>query len=156
MQPSYRYLRVAVSRPLCSILFRLASSHSTHHAIPRHFLVTRLQNRGKKTKASLKLDDLPQGAIPLDPLPLEDEVSYPVVVVQARSHMRKFENCVLLTRVGGFYEFYDDQAEEFGPLLNLKVVNRQFKAGPVPMVSCSLSYNLGLLTENSPDFPSSS
>jgi DNA mismatch repair ATPase MutS len=38
--------------------------------------------------------------------------------------MRKFENCVLLTRVGGFYELYFEQAEEFGPLLNIKVAQK--------------------------------
>lgn len=48
--------------------------------------------------------------------------------------MRKFENCVLLTRVGGFYELYFEHAEEFGPLLNLKVAQKKTNAGPVSMV----------------------
>lgn len=48
--------------------------------------------------------------------------------------MRKFENCVLLTRVGGFYELYFEQAEKYGPLLNLKVGKKSTSAGPVPMV----------------------
>lgn len=135
MQLSYRHLRAAASRPSCSALFRLASHSCPQRALPRHAFITRPQYRGKKTKTSLNLDDLPQGAIPLDPLPLEDEVpAYPAVVLQARSHMRKFENCVLLTRVGGFYELYFEQADEFGPLLNLKVASKQTKAGPVSMV----------------------
>ncbi|KAI9839809.1 MAG: DNA mismatch repair ATPase msh1 [Thelocarpon superellum] len=47
--------------------------------------------------------------------------------------MRKFENCVLLTRVGSFYELYFEQAERYGPLLNLKVAQKSTNAGPVPM-----------------------
>lgn len=94
------------------------------------------QQRGKKTKASLSLDDSPQDFAPLDPLPTpEDEgPAYPTVVLQARSNMRKFENCVLLTRVGGFYELYFEHADEFGPFLNLKVAQKRTSAGPVSMV----------------------
>ncbi|EXJ57960.1 hypothetical protein A1O7_05383 [Cladophialophora yegresii CBS 114405] len=47
--------------------------------------------------------------------------------------MAKFDNCVLLTRVGNFYELYFEQAEECGPLLNLKVGYKQTKLGPVAM-----------------------
>ncbi|KAJ2986827.1 hypothetical protein NUW58_g4847 [Xylaria curta] len=47
--------------------------------------------------------------------------------------MQRFENCILLTRVGGFYELYFEQAEEYGPLLNLKVALKKTNAGPVPM-----------------------
>lgn len=48
--------------------------------------------------------------------------------------MQKFDNCVLLTRVGGFYELYFEHAEEYGPLMNLKVAQKKTAAGPVPMV----------------------
>lgn len=100
-----------------------------HHGLPGQ------QRRGKKTKASVSLDDLPQGLIPLDPLPIEVQVpAYPTVVLQALTNMRKFENCILLTRVGGFYELYFEHAEEFGPLLNLKVAQKRTNAGFVSMV----------------------
>ncbi|OHF01405.1 MutS domain V [Colletotrichum orchidophilum] len=90
--------------------------------------------RGKKTKSTVKLDDLPQGVLPLDPCPVQDEgPTYPTVVLQARRNMQKFDNCVLLTRVGGFYELYFEHAEEYGPLLNLKVAQKKTSAGPVPM-----------------------
>lgn len=137
MHTSYRYLRAAISRPrVLSTLSRLAASHSD---LPRLSSVTqqvcRPQNRGKKTKSTLQLDELPQGVLPLEPLPLEEDVpAYPTVVLQARHNMRKFENCVLLTRVGGFYELYFEHAEEFGPLLNLKVAQKRTNAGNVPMV----------------------
>ena len=85
----------------------------------------------------VKLDDLPQGFVaPSEPLPPpeEDEPAYPTVVQQARRNMQKFDNCVLLTRVGGFYELYFEHADEYGPLLNLKVAQKKTSAGPVPMV----------------------
>lgn len=96
------------------------------------------QVRGKKTKSSMRLEDLPQGPINMHhPLPPElesDEApAYPTVVLQARRNMQKFENCVLLTRVGGFYELYFKHAEEYGPLLNIKVAEKKTNAGPVPM-----------------------
>lgn len=88
----------------------------------------------------VNLDDLPQGVIRADTLPpLEPEPpaapSYPTVVLQARRNMQQFDNCVLLTRVGGFYELYFEQADEYGPLLNLKVAQKKTAAGPVSMVN---------------------
>ena len=64
----------------------------------------------------------------------EEEPAYPTVVLQARRNMRRFDNCVLLTRVGGFYELYFEHAEEYGPPLNLKVTSKKTSAGPVAMV----------------------
>lgn len=105
---------------------------------PSHF---RLQIRGKRTKTTVSFDALPQGPLPAsDGAPgealLEDESgpAYPTVVMQARRNMNKYDNCVLLTRVGGFYELYFEHAEEYGPLLNLKVAQKKTGAGPVPMV----------------------
>ena len=47
--------------------------------------------------------------------------------------MQKFDKCVLLTRVGGFYELYFEHAEKYGPLLNIKVAQKKTSAGSVPM-----------------------
>lgn len=94
--------------------------------------------RGKKTRSTVKLSDLPQGAIPVpDAQPAEDDAApaYPTVIQQARRNMRKFDNCVLLTRVGGFYELYFEHADEYGPLLHLKIAQKKTSAGPVPMVT---------------------
>lgn len=65
------------------------------------------QRRGAKSKSTARLDELPQGA--LEPAPdtvqTDDEGPiYSTVVQQARNNMRKFEKCVVLTRVGSFYE----------------------------------------------------
>ncbi|KAK8089471.1 MutS2 protein [Apiospora hydei] len=106
-----------------------------------------MQTRGKKTKTTVNLADLPQGPLlPSTPAATPDVSgeeavaaaddegpAYPTVVLQARRNMQKFENCVLLTRVGGFYELYFQHAEEYGPLLNIKVAQKKTSAGPVPM-----------------------
>ncbi|KUI53974.1 hypothetical protein VP1G_01477 [Cytospora mali] len=96
------------------------------------------QVRGKKKKTVVSLDELPQGVIRAKTQPpLEEEPpaapAYPTVVLQARRNMQKFDNCVLLTRVGGFYELYFEHADEYGPLLNLKVAQKKTAAGSVPM-----------------------
>jgi hypothetical protein len=52
------------------------------------------------------LDDMQQGAIEADALPPQDdaEPEYPPLLQQVRNNMLKFSHCVVLTRVGGFYE----------------------------------------------------
>jgi hypothetical protein len=62
--------------------------------------------RGAKTKAQVKLKDLPQGALKLESYSdgSDDAPRYPTVVQGHRNNMEKFKNCVVLTRVGGFYE----------------------------------------------------
>lgn len=104
----------------------------------------------------VSLDDLPQGLVRAGSLPSasppdEQETpaaasapSYPTVVLQARRNMQRFDNCVLLTRVGGFYELYFEHADEYGPLLNLKVAQKKTAAGPVPMVTFSPAMSLPL------------
>ncbi|KAG6317168.1 hypothetical protein E4U44_000243 [Claviceps purpurea] len=93
--------------------------------------------RSGKAKTTLKLSDLPQGPVPGQEQPAlendRDDKKPHTVVQQAWQNMRKFENCVLLTRVGGFYELYYEHAEEYGPLLNLKVASKKLAAGRVPM-----------------------
>lgn len=64
------------------------------------------QRRFAKTKSTVKLKDLPQGALKLEPYDeaVDDTPRYPTVVQGHRNNMQKFKNCVVLTRVGGFYE----------------------------------------------------
>ncbi|KAJ8107479.1 hypothetical protein ONZ43_g6720 [Nemania bipapillata] len=127
--------------PSASSVSRLSQCIQHRPSLPRlgRCIISRsgsTPSRGKKTKSSFKLDDLPQGLVNAAPLPdVQDDggPAYPTVVLQARRNMRKFENCVLLTRVGGFYELYFEHAEEYGPLLNLKVAQKKTNAGPVPM-----------------------
>lgn len=64
------------------------------------------QQRGAKTKSTVKLKDLPQGVLKLESYDdgADDVPQYPTVVQGHRNNMQKFKNCVVLTRVGGFYE----------------------------------------------------
>ena len=113
----------------------------------------KLQTRGGKTKTTVQLSDLPQGAIAAEPVPLEpvqDGPAYPTVVLQARRHMDKFDNCVLLTRVGGFYELYFEHAEEYAPLLNIKLASKKTSAGPVPMVISNLAQPYCFVSDHVP------
>jgi hypothetical protein len=132
MLPSSTYLRAIVPRRFSTPFLggRHLHAHLRNITRPQHAILTlpqccRGQIRGKKTKSSTNLEDLPQGTIPLDPLPMEEKgPDLPTVLKQARSNMLKFENCVLLTRVGGFYELYFEHADEIGPLLNLRVADK--------------------------------
>jgi hypothetical protein len=64
------------------------------------------QRRGAKKKATLVLDGLPQGALDGSALPPQDdtEPDYPPLLQEVRNNMLKFSHCVVVTRVGGFYE----------------------------------------------------
>ena len=88
---STQYTNSPVSRRLCQRL---------------QILPFTAQFRGVKSSATVWLDDLSDGVLkPGKTLPeLKDGPTYPTVVQQARDNMRKYENCVLLTRVGSFYE----------------------------------------------------
>ncbi|KAF2187668.1 DNA mismatch repair protein MutS [Zopfia rhizophila CBS 207.26] len=75
---------------------------------------------------------MPQGAINIGfekQLPHDEEPDYPPLIQQVRNNMLKFGHCVLLTRVGGFYELYFEQAEEYAPLLNLKKARKKASKG---------------------------
>ncbi|KAJ4417393.1 hypothetical protein N0V85_001873 [Neurospora sp. IMI 360204] len=95
------------------------------------------QRKRGKTR-TVRLKEIPQGALlPDEPFPSpqqeDQEPAYPAVIQQHRQNMQKFDNCVLLTRVGSFYEMYFEHAEEVGPLLNLKVSQKKTSGGPVSM-----------------------
>ncbi|KAF2155913.1 hypothetical protein K461DRAFT_265380 [Myriangium duriaei CBS 260.36] len=93
------------------------------------------QRRGAKTKVVRKIKDLPQGALGPIKLPAQDDEapSYPPMLQQHFNNVRKFSDCVVLSRIGNFYELYGEQAEKFGPMLNLKVARRRTAIGPVAM-----------------------
>lgn len=99
-------------------------------------ITPKIQYRGVKSRATISLNDLPQRTYTAEHSISEIEnvgPAYPTVVQQARNNMRKFDKCVLLTRVGGFYELYFEHAEKYGPLLNIKVAQKKTAAGSVPM-----------------------
>lgn len=73
----------------------------------RNPLTSSLLYRGAKTTSTVKLKDLPQGGLkaeePYEP-DVNDAPQYPTVIQGVKNNMSKFRNCVLLTRVGNFYE----------------------------------------------------
>ncbi|KXS98591.1 hypothetical protein AC578_4332 [Pseudocercospora eumusae] len=95
-----------------------------------------VQQRGVKKQTTIKASALRQGAsapLPQDDIEVAPERTYPTVLQQHLNNVRKFEDCVVLTRVGDFYEMYFDQVEEFAPLVNLKKAKRATVLGDVPM-----------------------
>ncbi len=119
--------------------YRLAGNRSNDY--PYHYgsgwgIAPKIHYRGAISRAILSLDDLPQNTFTAERKISETEdvgPAYPTVVQQARNNMRKFDKCVLLTRVGSFYELYFEHAEKYGPLLNIKVAQKKTAAGSVPM-----------------------
>ncbi|KAI5289072.1 DNA mismatch repair ATPase msh1 [Ascosphaera aggregata] len=93
------------------------------------------QQRGAKKTTRRKLKDLPQGVLQAK-VPYEevtDVPQYPAVLQGARNNMLKFKDCVLLTRVGSFYEMYFEQAEEYAQVLGLRLGYKKTAVCPVPM-----------------------
>lgn len=91
-----------------------------------------IERRGVKTQATALLGAKEPA---VHELPVEQgSRDYPTVIKQARTNMAKFDNCVLLTRVGGFYELYFEHAEKYAPQLNLKLAQKQTLKGAVAMV----------------------
>ena len=66
--------------------------------------------RGAKTTTRKRIKDLQQGAIHAEPLPefeeehVSQQAQYPPVLQGVRENILKFPNCVVITRVGNFYE----------------------------------------------------
>ncbi|KAL2891707.1 MutS2 protein [Ceratocystis lukuohia] len=86
-------------------------------------------NSGMKDNAPFNIDAKANIDINAD----AKTAKYPAVITQAHSNMQRFPNCVVLTRVGSFYELYLHQAEELGSALGLKISQKKTVAGPVSM-----------------------
>lgn len=78
-----------------------------------------VQRRSAKTKTTTKIQYVPQGAIGTYALPLQDDATpeYPPLLQEVRNNMLKFSHCILLTRVGGFYEVIPRLQIRFSRLL---------------------------------------
>lgn len=113
-------------------------SRSAFDRLVSHTIVKRSLATKKGKVSSVQLDDLDQGLLlPTDPgLPtFEDDVSttYPALLQGVKNNMQRLPNCVVVTKVGGFYELYFEHATEYGSLLNLKIGSRKTSTGNVPM-----------------------
>jgi DNA mismatch repair ATPase MutS len=100
-------------------------------------LVAERLGRGRSKRATGGLEQgLLTGGEPLEPLePLTDSVKrYPPVIAQALDNMTRLpSNCVLLTRIGGFYELLFSHAEQWASRLGLKLAKKRTVVGDVPM-----------------------
>ncbi|KAK9464096.1 muts domain V-domain-containing protein [Lipomyces oligophaga] len=111
-------------------------------------LIVRKPKRKASKRSRNSPDRIPQGN--LDPEPgsedgappdpksestVESEVDkvYPTVLREVKNNMEKVPNCVLLTRVGSFYELYFEHAETYAPLLGLRLASRRTVHEQVPM-----------------------
>lgn len=105
-------VRFTGQRPLVSPYRCLIHRTICHHARPTSRARVSAETahlefrRGAKTQTTTKLKDLPQGVLKLEAYDdgVDDAPKYPTVVQGHRNNMQKFSNCVILTRVGGFYE----------------------------------------------------
>ncbi|KAJ2445984.1 MutS protein 1, partial [Coemansia sp. RSA 2424] len=70
--------------------------------------------------------------IPEEEGPTGPVISSSAVLSTAREYRQKYPDCVLLVRVGDFYELYFDQADDVGGhILGLQVVDKKFRTGSV-------------------------
>ncbi|PKI85789.1 hypothetical protein MVES1_000582 [Malassezia vespertilionis] len=84
-----------------------------------------------------RLDDLPERVAAPIPQPAapepEPEPEWPPLALCVLENMRAFPNCMLLTRVGGFYECYFDQAPQLASHIGIKLATRRWAGQTVPM-----------------------
>ncbi|KAG8820621.1 DNA mismatch repair ATPase msh1, partial [Serendipita sp. 399] len=62
------------------------------------------------------------------------------LAVEILQNLERFPHCLLLTRVGQFYESYFDQAIEVAKLLNIKLTSKAWGGGRVPMCGFPLMH----------------
>jgi hypothetical protein len=92
------------SRPLSVLLFRPHGLLTRSQWCPSPVLISR-RNAGTKIRKSL--EELPQGLqAPLEPFVEKEASKYSPVIDEVLQNQRRFPKCVLLTRVGQFYEVY--------------------------------------------------
>ncbi|KAJ4001318.1 muts domain V-domain-containing protein [Lentinula boryana] len=78
----------------------------------------------EKSKRAVKAKKVNEGS---DGLPKS------VLAQEIRDNLSNFPHCLLLTRVGNFYESYFEQAVEISRILNIKLASRRWGGGRVPM-----------------------
>ncbi|KAJ2791740.1 MutS protein 1 [Coemansia linderi] len=86
----------------------------------------------ENTRVQSDTSDPQPSADPNEESPAEPAVSTSAVLNTAREYRQKYPDCVLLVRVGDFYELYFEQADDIGGhILGLQVVDKKFRAGSV-------------------------
>lgn len=119
-QPSARCFTSSSTREHLFQQLSRPRTSSTRQRLPQSPCQS-ITRRGAKKRTVVKLAELPQGLIPVDDADrvMPDEQPEKLSVVdQASNNMLRFPHCVLLTRVGGFYEVL----EQHSRLLRCSVV----------------------------------
>ncbi|ESK98406.1 dna mismatch repair protein [Moniliophthora roreri MCA 2997] len=70
----------------------------------------------------------------------DDDQPRSALAKEITENLSKFPHCILLTRVGNFYESYFDQAKEVASLLNIKLASRKWGGGRVSMCGFPLQH----------------
>lgn len=110
--PGYSYVICNKTQRLPLRQRRLKLVHTQHRSghlsgNPLKFARTNSCAQEEKRSRRPRAKRLVQGSIPSSATTFNDgftQPSYPTVVQQARNNINSFENCVILTRVGSFYE----------------------------------------------------
>lgn len=90
--------------------YSLASSRSRHfieliNIAVSQVIVAQFAKRNVGTKLRKSLEELPQGLqLPLEPFVEKQSTKYSPVIDEVLQNQKRFPKCVLLTRVGQFYE----------------------------------------------------
>ncbi|CCM02790.1 uncharacterized protein FIBRA_04901 [Fibroporia radiculosa] len=85
---------------------------------------TATMHKSLEKRRARKRKSADQEGVATDKLPPEPEQPRNRLATEILDNLSKFPHCILLTRVGQFYESYFDQAKEVSRLLNIKLTQR--------------------------------
>ncbi|KAF8167902.1 muts domain V-domain-containing protein [Crassisporium funariophilum] len=92
------------------------------------------ENLPKRTLPEIDEDNEFLGYQPTDPLPATKITrSGSFLAQEIQANLKRYPHCLLLTRVGQFYESYFDQAVEISRLLNIKLTSRKLDGERIAM-----------------------
>lgn len=81
-----------------------------------------------------RVSALPERVVPVSPAPTTPKTpEWPPLAICVLENLKAFPQCTLLTRVGGFYESYFEQAPTIASLLSIKLASRKWAGLNIPM-----------------------
>ncbi|KAH7915333.1 muts domain V-domain-containing protein [Hygrophoropsis aurantiaca] len=99
---------------------------------------TRRSRKTPPTTAQVGVDD---GILePVDAVNVLQKQPRNVLATEILANLARFPHCILLTRVGQFYESYFDQAKEVARLLNIKLTSRVWDKQNIAMCGFPLMH----------------
>ncbi|KAI0304636.1 muts domain V-domain-containing protein [Russula brevipes] len=124
--------------------FRISNSRSTgsqqvsQSGLPSESMTSKSPSKKRTRRKNARVIDDNEGKKArktLPPTTSTDSTSQPrnQLATEILENLSRFPHCVLLTRVGQFYESYFDQAAEVASLLNIKLTSRKWDSQTVLM-----------------------